>query len=527
MRGRGLLCGIALSLLLWAPPSGGVAAGAEPQPGVVVPRWAALGTPSSHKHPFRAEVKIKAEGQELTLELEKNGNLFAPGYTETHYSPTGQTQTTSLTHTDHCFYHGVVRGWEGSSVTLSTCRGLRGIIVLSSNSSYILEPVPDSPNQHLIYRLDDLKLQRGVCGYQGTGDAAEDWLRDFTTGMKPPRQRVKRETLQATKYVELLLVADYAEFQKHHFSIEETRLKLVEAANYVDKFYRSLNIRIALVGLEIWSNWNKCDVTENPYATLKSFLAWSSKERVHRKHDNAQLITGVPFQGTTVGLAPVMAMCSDFQSGGVNMDHSDNAIGVAATIAHEMGHNFGMNHDSPGCCTTPAEDGGCIMASATGHPFPKVFNQCNRKELEKYLQSGGGMCLSNMPDTKNMYGGKKCGNGYLEEGEECDCGETEECNNPCCDASTCSLKLGAECAHGSCCHQCKLMSPGTPCRERSGLCDLPEYCTGKSPFCPPNSYQIDGASCDGGKAYCYSGMCLTYKDQCLQLWGPGKDTTGS
>lgn len=71
------------------------------------------------------------------------------------------------------------------------------------------------------------------------------------------------------------------------------------------------------------------------------------------------------------------------------------------------------------------------------------------------------------------------------------------------------------------------MSPGTLCRERSGLCDLPEYCTGESPFCPPNSYQIDGASCDGGKAYCYSGMCLTYKDQCVQLWGPGKDTTCS
>lgn len=47
-------------------------------------------------------------------------------------------------------------------------------------------------------------------------------------------------------------------------------------------------------------------------------------------------------------------------------DHSDNAIGVAATIAHEMGHNFGMNHDSAGCCTTRAEDGGCIMASAIG-----------------------------------------------------------------------------------------------------------------------------------------------------------------
>jgi len=59
------------------------------------------------------------------------------------------------------------------------------------------------------------------------------------------------------------------------------------------------------------------------------------------------------------------------------------------------------------------------------HPFPRVFNQCNRRELEKYLHSGGGMCLSNMPDTKRMYGGRKCGNGYLEEGEECDCGEVE------------------------------------------------------------------------------------------------------
>uniref|UniRef100_A0A8D2PAU6 ADAM metallopeptidase domain 19 n=1 Tax=Zosterops lateralis melanops TaxID=1220523 RepID=A0A8D2PAU6_ZOSLA len=403
---------------------------------------------------------------------------------------------------EHCFYHGVVRGWESSSVTLSTCQGLRGLIVLSSNSSYILEPAPDSPDQHLIYRVDNLRLQGGACGYQGTGGATEDWLRDFTTGMKSPGQRVSR-------------------FQKHHFSIEATRQKLVEAANYVDKFYRALNIRIALVGLEIWNSRDQCEVTDNPYSTLKAFLAWSSKERLHRKHDNAQLITGVPFKGTTVGLAPVMAMCSDFQSGGVNMDHSDNAIGVAATIAHEMGHNFGMNHDSAGCCTTPAADGGCIMASATGHPFPKVFNQCNRQELEKYLQSGGGMCLSNMPDTKRMYGGGKCGNGYLEEEEECDCGEVEDCRNPCCDARTCSLKPGAECAHGSCCHQCKLKSPGTPCRERSGPCDLPEYCTGKSPFCPLNSYKINGALCDGGKAYCYSGMCLTYRDQCVQLWGHG------
>ena len=51
----------------------------------------------------------------------------------------------------------------------------------------------------------------------------------------------------------------------------------------------------------------------------------------------------------------------------LNQDHSESAVGVAATMAHEMGHNFGMSHDSTGCCQARAEDGGCIMAAATGY----------------------------------------------------------------------------------------------------------------------------------------------------------------
>ncbi|XP_064819616.1 disintegrin and metalloproteinase domain-containing protein 19, partial [Oncorhynchus masou masou] len=66
-----------------------------------------------------------------------------------------------------------------------------------------------------------------------------------------------------------------------------------------------------------------------------------------------------------------------------------------------------------------------------------------------------------------------------------------------------------------------LMQAGTMCRGPAGACDLPEYCTGGSPYCPSNVYLLDGSSCQYGHAYCYNGMCLTHEQQCLQLWGYG------
>ncbi|KAF3838099.1 hypothetical protein F7725_009867, partial [Dissostichus mawsoni] len=438
---------------------------------------------SAHEeHPAEAQVLISAEGRELKLHLEKNKHLLAPGYQEIWYTPEGVRKSSSPGNTGHCFYHGEVLGMEGSSVAVSTCSGLRGLISLNTSVSYLIEPLPVSTGaqQHAVFRAESLHLPKGSCLHHHGNKEHKEGLNDFLHGMMSPRsRREKRDLSKSMKYVELLLVADKAEFEKHGSSLEKTKQKLLEAANLVDKYYKALNIRVALIGLEVWSSQNMISVSDNPHSTLAAFLSWRSKQLRSLPNDNAQLITsGKGFQGTTIGLAPLKAMCSDYQSGGVNTDHSESAVGVAATIAHEMGHNFGMSHDSAGCCQAKAEDGGCIMAAATG--------------MEKNVTVEKKRCVVSL-----------------------------ECTSPCCNANNCTLKAGAECAHGVCCQNCKLKSPGVLCRAPSGSCDLPEYCDGKAESCPANFYLVDGSSCAGGQAYCYTGMCLTLEQQCLSLWGRG------
>ncbi|XP_064191315.1 disintegrin and metalloproteinase domain-containing protein 33-like isoform X1 [Anguilla rostrata] len=498
----------------------------KPHGQTVVPRWLSpsrtrreAGIPQQVQYPDTGAIAVTAEGRELVLHVERNHELLGPDFTETHYSEAGDQVTISANQTDHCFYHGYVRGHPDSWVVLSTCSGVRGLIVLNENDSYYLEPIRglDSPH-HMIYRTEHLPIRGGACGHG-------HWVGHtslVSSLLKPLHQRVRRNAWGTTKYMELYIVADSMLYRRQNSDLGKTKQRIMEIANYVDKFYRALNIRVPLIGLEVWTDRDQCIVSEEPNATLWSFLQWRQKLKSRKRHDNAQLLTGVIFKGTTIGMAPLEGMCSHENSGGINVDHSDLPIGAAATMAHEIGHNFGMSHDNEGCCVeaTP-EQGGCVMAAATGHPFPRVFSRCSKRDLDNYFQKGGGMCLFNMPNMKDLVGGKRCGNGFVEEGEECDCGEPEECTNDCCNANNCTLKEEAQCAHGVCCEGCKLKQAGTMCRGPAGACDLPEYCTGGSPYCPSNVYLLDGSSCHSGHAYCYNGMCLTHEQQCVQLWGYG------
>lgn len=161
------------------------------------------------------------------------------------------------------------------------------------------------------------------------------------------------------------------------------------------------------------------------------------------------------------------------------------------------------------------------MEPSTGFMPGQQFSSCSASDLSISLLHGGGMCLFNVPQPERLLGGPRCGNLYVEKGEECDCGLLEECEDPCCNASTCQLVPGAQCSSdGICCQDCKLRAAGSVCRDPLGECDLPEFCTGSSPYCPPNVFLQNGEPCEDGASYCYGGVCASMNTQCQMLWGP-------
>lgn len=216
---------------------------------------------------------------------------------------------------------------------------------------------------------------------------------------------------------------------------------------------------MALIGVVIWSEKNLVELSGNSNTTLDNFLKYRADVLVKdHPNDNAQLLTGESFEAEVVGKASWERICSSSHSGGIIADKNILVAGVASTIAHELGHNLGMEHDKVGC---ECPDDRCIMAEKSASAFPPLhWSSCSKDQVKNAFKHGLDSCLKNKP--KKLFESPHCGNGFIEPGEECDCGLREYCKNPCCNPDTCMLFANATCATGVCCDlmTCQLRSAG-------------------------------------------------------------------
>ncbi|KAL2136680.1 hypothetical protein VTI74DRAFT_2091 [Chaetomium olivicolor] len=422
----------------------------------------------------------------------------------------------------------------------------------------------NSPEHNIVYRRVDEKVEDtsfwGITPRALFGRQLDTTPGGNGAGVNLANSIGSTQGCPTTRKVALVGIATDCTYTKVLGGKEAAQQSIIQMVNAASQLYEStFNISLAIKNLTI--SEKECPSTPPPSApwnqdcsdsvTITDRLSMFSQWRGQWKDTNAYwtLMSTCP-TGPAVGLAWLGAVCQQGSSTrGNETSASANVVMRTSTewlvFAHESGHTFGAVHD---CVSQTCSDGSVtrqeccpltantcdaksqfIMNPSTGNGITK-FSPCSIGNICSFLDRNSNRmtCLSSNRGV-TTYSGSQCGNGIVEQGEDCDCGGDEACaNNPCCDPKTCKYTAGSVCdpTNEECCTpQCSFMSNGTVCRASTGPCDPQEVCSGTSAGCPHDQSAPDGQSCGADGLACASGRCTSRDRQCKTFMG--RDVTTS
>ncbi|TSM68857.1 Disintegrin and metalloproteinase domain-containing protein 23 [Bagarius yarrelli] len=320
-------------------------------------------------------------------------------------------------------------------------------------------------------------------------DADEEGQLDDMAWLRRRKKRaMPRNVFEEIKYIELMIVSDHNMFKRHKTK-QQTHNFAKSVVNLVDAvFIEQLNTRVVLVAMEIWTDKDHIPISVSPLDMLRDFAKYR-QQHIKQHADAVHLFSNVTFHYRHSSAAFFGGMCS--LSRGVGVNEYGSAWTLAVSLAQSLAQNLGIQWDPAysrnkecGCVDSWV---GCIMED-TGVQHPRRFSKCSISDYKEFLLKGGGSCIFNRPNK--LFEPTECGNGYVEVGEECDCGVRA------------------------------FYPRGFSCRYAVNDCDISETCSGDSGQCPPNLHKQDGSSCRLDQGRCYSGECKTRENQCKYVWGP-------
>ncbi|KAH9518359.1 Disintegrin and metalloproteinase domain-containing protein 12 [Bulinus truncatus] len=482
----------------------------------------------TYEHIPHLTLQIVMEGKKYRIKLVQNEVLLSAGINVKHYEENNQQVITKTV--EHCYYHGHVKKDDWSSVAVSTCNGIRGVIQMH-NETYVIQPlikdedVVDHP--HVIFKAS-------FSNNESCGNSQGLWspFQELHKGELIKRtkfanaQKIHNQTGEAKqKLLKIGMILDKSMHMGLEFSQQHVIQYAVDVANIVDLYFRfrEIGFEVALTYLEFWNLQNLFPVEKHHRTLLSNFLLFKERKlQMNNVFDAAFFVTGLELEAGKVGIAIPDSICSDRAVAVVKSGRPFEPQQTATILSHMAGHILGIKHDEESGCSCKDEFG-CIMSTTVlgaGGVHSRMFSNCSISDLDVSLNMGIASCLWGAPKGPTEFK-QSCGNNIIERGEECDCGNAEECQSkdPCCDPNTCLLKPWAQCRSGPCCNNCSFLSTTHLCRPRQSECDIPEFCDGNSGNCPFNTYIEDGHPCAEGSGYCIGGICPTVDVQCQGIWG--------
>ncbi|KZT58407.1 hypothetical protein CALCODRAFT_494893 [Calocera cornea HHB12733] len=347
------------------------------------------------------------------------------------------------------------------------------------------------------------------------------------------------------KIVYMGVAADCTYVQKYG-SQENATTQILNDWNQASALYKqTFNISLGIVALSVQSPtcptstdsafpWNTaCQDSIALNDRLNTFSAWRGAKGAEDGAGLWHLMSGCP-TGEEVGVAWLGVLCQTGAQGSSGQTVSGTGVTTSTlmewqVVSHEVGHNFGAIHDcttgcaeGQGCCpftTTTCDAGAQHIMNPVSMPNQTTFSQCTVGNICSLMANENTTCVVTPDSNVHTVSLQMCGNGIVEDGEECDPGLDGD--SSCCDPQTCKLHAGASCdpSNSACCTSSCAFAPSTQvCRPAvNAQCDTAEMCTGSSGDCPKDVTTADGTGCGLTGMACASGQCTSLTAQCQSV----------